>query len=150
MTQHNPPSATDAELMRHGGELAVIVERLRAERQAHERTARQFYRLMATWKTEVRFLSNINEKCSHSAYQQIIEMGQDVVPLILDELRREPDHWFAALRTLTGENPVPPEARGKPKEMTLAWLEWAEKHGYSQGSGTGLPESEPGHRSPDE
>jgi hypothetical protein len=121
-----------------------------AERRHASRTARDFDRLAVTWKTEVRFLSNINEKCSHAAYQQIIEMGQDVVPLILEELRREPDHWFAALRKLTGENPVPPEARGKLKEMTFAWLEWAEKHGYPEGGRATVPASKSADRAKDE
>ena len=34
-------------------------------------------------------------------------MGPEVIPLILAELENEPDYWFAALRELTGENPVP-------------------------------------------
>ena len=34
-----------------------------------------------------------------------------VIPLILAELKREPDHWFKSLREITGENPVPAEHR---------------------------------------
>jgi hypothetical protein len=149
------------ELSKRNEELVHIVDRLtrenaalidlrgmraHAERQQYDGILRNFYRLMATWKTETCFLSNINEKCAHPAYQEIIEMGRDVVPLILEELKREPDHWFAALRKLTGENPVPPGARGKLKDMALAWLEWANKHEYSPESRTGLPEAGPAYR----
>jgi hypothetical protein len=51
---------------------------------------------------------------NHPAYQRIIEMGQPVMPLIFRELEREPDHWFWALQSITGENPVKLES-----EVTL-------------------------------
>jgi hypothetical protein len=108
-------------------------------------TRRGFLRLVAVWKTETRFLSNINEKCAHPAYQQIIGMGPEVIPFIFEELRRDPDDWFAALRALTGGNPVPPESRGKLKEMASAWLEWGERHGYSPVRGISLSASQPDH-----
>jgi len=59
---------------------------------------------------------------SHSAYEQIIEMGWAVVPLLLDELRRKPDHWFIALERITGANPVPAECEGKIEKMAAAWV----------------------------
>ncbi len=68
---------------------------------------RRFYRLAAVWKTETGHLSNLTERCDHAAYRSIVEMGPEVIPLILAELENEPDYWFAALRELTGENPVP-------------------------------------------
>ena len=46
-------------------------------------------------------------------YQRIIGLGMPVVPLILEELNREPNQWFWALEAITGQNPVPPEALGK-------------------------------------
>ena len=68
---------------------------------------RRFYRLAAVWKTETGHLSNLTERCDHAAYRSIVEMGPEVIPLILAELENEPDYWFAALCELTGENPVP-------------------------------------------
>ncbi len=53
-------------------------------------------------------------------YQRIVGMGLSTVPLILEELRREPDQWFWALEAITEENPVPPEAAGKVREMARA------------------------------
>ena len=50
-------------------------------------------------------------------------MGRPAVPLILDELRREPGQWFWALEAITDENPVPPDAMGKVREMARAWIE---------------------------
>jgi hypothetical protein len=66
---------------------------------------------------------------SHPAYLQIIGMGKEAVPLLLDELRREPDHWFAALQAITGTNPIPPSACGNVDDMTQAWLSWGEREG---------------------
>ena len=57
-------------------------------------------------------------------------MGQPVVPLPLRELERNPAHWFKALRTLTGANPVKPEQRGRMKQMAEAWLKWGREYGY--------------------
>jgi hypothetical protein len=53
-----------------------------------------------------------------------------VVPLLLRELEREPDHWFRALYALTGANPVPEGSQGNVREMALAWLHWGRQQGY--------------------
>ena len=88
-----------------------------------------FRRLVARWKEDTEFLSSTTKMTAHPAYQEIIRMGPAAVPLILEELRRECDHWFTALRTITGENPVPAEDRGKVERMREAWLRWAEAKG---------------------
>jgi 2-succinyl-5-enolpyruvyl-6-hydroxy-3-cyclohexene-1-carboxylate synthase len=83
-----------------------------------------FDKLVAEWKELSRYLSNTTQMATLRPYQRIIGMGQPAVPLILEELRREPDHWFWALEMITGENPVPPEAAGQVNRMTEAWLQW--------------------------
>ena len=67
---------------------------------------------------------------AHPAYQEIIGMGWPVVPLLLAELQRRPDHWFIALEEITGANPVPPESEGKVKKMAEAWVQWGKSGGY--------------------
>lgn len=79
--------------------------------------AHKFEELAALWELEANGSSFVGEKTSHKAYQQIIEMGDAVIPFILRELENKPNHWFAALRAITGENPVLPEQRGKIKQM---------------------------------
>jgi hypothetical protein len=92
----------------------------------------ELFQLFASiWRRDTAYLSNLTEKCNHWAYEQIITTGRSAVPLILRELETNPDYWFSALRRITGENPVPPQARGKLAEMATAWLEWARNHGYS-------------------
>jgi hypothetical protein len=89
----------------------------------------RFRRLAAEWKEQSRFLSNSAQMAMLRPYQQIIGMGPAVVPLILDELRREPDQWFWALESITEQNPVPPEAMGKVRLMAQAWVTWGEQRG---------------------
>jgi hypothetical protein len=86
--------------------------------------------LIALWKRERGPYSSSARLAEHPAYQQIIALGPDVVPLLLRELEREPDHWFRALHALTGADPVPAESRGKVREMAAAWLGWAREQGY--------------------
>jgi|SRR5579862_872976 len=90
----------------------------------------RFQRLASEWKEQSRYLSNTIQMAMLKPYQRIIGMGLPVVPLILEELRREPDQWFWALEAITDENPVPPEAAGKVRLMAQAWLDWGQRHGF--------------------
>lgn len=85
---------------------------------------KDFYLLAKEWKYETAMLSLIPQKVKHPAYRKIISMGWVVVPLILKELEREPDHWFWALRNITGANPVQDSHRGNMKEVAQDWIEW--------------------------
>jgi hypothetical protein len=72
--------------------------------------AEKFDALVATWRDETAYLSSITKIVNHPAYQKIIDMGWVVVPLILRDLEKEPDHWFHALYKITGINPVSPDS----------------------------------------
>ncbi len=89
----------------------------------------RFQQLVAEWKEQSRYLSNTAQMAMLRPYQRIIGMGQPAVRLILEELRREPDHWFWALESITDQNPVPPEAMGKVRLMAQAWIQWGEQQG---------------------
>jgi hypothetical protein len=90
----------------------------------------RFADLVARWKRERGPYSSSARLAEHPAYQQIIGMGPEVIPLLLRELEREPDHWFRALHALTAADPVPAESRGKVREMAAAWLRWGRAQGY--------------------
>ena len=90
----------------------------------------RFQRLAAEWKEQSRYLSNTAQMAMLRPYQRIIGMGLPVVPMILEELGREPDQWFWALEAITEQNPVPPEAAGKVHSMAQAWIEWGKTQGY--------------------
>ena len=77
---------------------------------------------------------DIEQMTKHPAYQRIIAMGEPAVPLLLQRLAEKPDHWFVALNAITGARPVPPESRGRIKEMTQAWVNWGLQQGYELGN----------------
>lgn len=89
----------------------------------------RFLRLNSEWKAQSRYLSNTAQMALLKPYQRIIGMGTPVVPLLLEELAREPDQWFWALESITGEDPVPPEAAGNVRAMAAAWIQWGRQHG---------------------
>lgn len=91
---------------------------------------RRFTRLANQWRRETVFMSSVHDMAMNQAYQHIIGMGSDVIPIILNELRHREDHWFWALYALTGVDPIPPSDRGNIHKMTLAWLRWGERNDY--------------------
>ncbi len=90
----------------------------------------QFIELAAVWRKETKFTSSTTVMCTHPAYQRIIGMGESVLPLIFRDLQTEPDHWFWALKAITGCDPVPPSHRGDLDAMTCDWLTWGRSKGY--------------------
>jgi hypothetical protein len=85
----------------------------------------RFRTLAARWvKETTTSSSSFQDIVINSAYQGIIGLGPQAVPLILEELQRAPDHWGWALEAITGENPVPPEAAGDVDAIARAWLRW--------------------------
>jgi hypothetical protein len=95
-----------------------------------EEVKKEFTKLAAQWTQAVEGMSSTVEMVKHPAYQQIVSMGQSVVPFLLEDLRQNPIYWLPALRQITQQNPVPPEQRGKIKQMAEAWLTWGKQEGY--------------------
>jgi hypothetical protein len=106
------------------------VEQLLETWQASEEELSHFQTLAEQWKKETGHYSNIAKRALHPAYQEIIDMGECVVPLLLAELRREPDDWFWALHAITGANPVPESSRGNLRAMADAWILWGSEKGH--------------------
>lgn len=89
----------------------------------------RFESLAERWREETEFHSAASALFMHPAYQEIIGLGPAVLPLILADLRESRDHWFWALRAITGENPVPAEERGRVDRMAERWLDWGQARG---------------------
>lgn len=106
------------------------VEELLESWQSVEEEIGRFHVLAEQWKKDTAHYSNVAKKALHPAYQEIIGMGEGAVPLLLAELRREPDDWFWALRAITGADPVPLSHRGQTRAMAEAWLQWGAENGY--------------------
>ena len=94
------------------------------------RIAELFHQLADRWRADTRFSSSTTEIVTHPAYQRIIGFGPSAIPLILTELEKKPEHWFWALSSLTGENPVAAEDVGRLPAMAVAWLKWGRENGW--------------------
>jgi hypothetical protein len=124
-----PNDVARADLLLKAGESPAPGLRPETGPRGSEDMETKFRALVKRWKKETAHLSSAARMARHPAYQEIIDMGQPVVPLLLAELRRKPNFWFAALRAITGENPVPPESAGSI-EMARAWVEWGRSKGH--------------------
>ncbi len=100
-----------------------------------EEDSKLFFALVSQWHRERRNAIWIADIAMCPSYQKIIAMGKErVLPLILKQLikeRKEPDHWFWALRILTDDNPVPQEHQGDMVRMAEDWIDWGQKNGYA-------------------
>ncbi|MYE48786.1 MAG: hypothetical protein F4X96_05075 [Gammaproteobacteria bacterium] len=106
------------------GQYADEVEAGPADRQ-------RFTELADRWEKDTVFLSNSDRKAAHPAHREIVDMGESMVPLILERMRSQGGHWFYALRAITGANPIQPADRGNVSAMQEAWLEWGRFNGYA-------------------
>jgi hypothetical protein len=84
----------------------------------------RFRRLEAAWRADTYVLSSFTKIVGHPAFQEIIRLGDDVVPLMLRDLEERPRLWVWALPEITGENPVAEEDAGNIARMSEAWLKW--------------------------
>jgi len=99
--------------------------------QEHD-VARRFQGLATEWIEATRFRSNTRALRNHPVYQELVALGEPVVPLILAELARESNvSWFTVLAAVTGENPIPAALAGRVDAMTRAWLDWGRQRGYA-------------------
>lgn len=90
----------------------------------------RFRQLESKWLAEVGFSSSSTILRSHPAFQEIISLGEVVVPLMLRDLQERPRLWVWALPRITGADPVPAAERGNIAKMSEAWLRWGQEHGY--------------------
>lgn len=102
----------------------------RAEQTSDAHLADRFDRLAREWRSQKAPGMSLIEMATTPAYQTIIGMGPSAIPFILRELTLKLDHWFWALKAISGEDPVPEQDRGNLAKMRKAWLKWGEKHGY--------------------
>jgi hypothetical protein len=109
-------------------ELIKKLSSVLSEHKQHSEVEREFRKLVKQWKEETWHHSFIENIVMNFAYQRIIGMGEKAMPLILRELEQNPDHWFWALRAISGEDPTPPGCTFD--HAVEAWLTWGRKKGY--------------------
>ena len=98
-----------------------------------------FNELAEQIKKDVGFSSRISDRVEHPAYQQVIKMGEPVLPLIFRYMDGgKGGFWFDALHAITGADPTPPPKQLPVpgwvaldiKGMERAWLQWGREQGY--------------------
>src|SRR5438132_9654575 len=85
-----------------------------------ETVEERFRRLAAIWHRDTDYLSSMEEADNHPAYQEIIGLGTEVVPLLLRDLADNHTHWFAALEAITGARPLSVAIAGNIPKMAEA------------------------------
>lgn len=93
--------------------------------------AEQFQLLAATWRKATAHMSSSSDKVAHPAFQAIVNLGPNIIPILLQELAHGSGHWHRALQRITSIDPVPPADQGNLEKITAAWLQWGREQGYS-------------------
>ena len=97
---------------------------------AAETVAERFRLLSASWHRDTDYLSSMEDAENHPAWQEIVCLGPEVVPLLSRDLEDNHTHWFDALEAITEARPVPIADAGNIPRMAEAWLRWAKNNGY--------------------
>src|SRR5258708_828036 len=69
---------------------------------------KRFRQLEAVWEAETMFLSDAHKIIEHPAFQEIISLGDAVIPFMMRNLEKEPCQWVWALPRISGANPLHP------------------------------------------
>jgi hypothetical protein len=133
------PQASRPKIARHGKRASdsklgrlhrQTLQRMRAPRNAGPSAdlVSEFNWHVQKWKIDTRHFSSVRAMVSHPSYRRIMGMGKDGLPLLLQELNRQPNHWLVALNAMTGLDPVPVGATFN--EAVSVWLDWGRKNGH--------------------
>ena len=102
-----------------------------AELKRESNLEKKFHDCAAAWKRDTGHLSVAGQIAKHPSYRRIVEMGEAAIPLILNDLKKEPNHWFLALSAIANDAPkVAERDKGKMKAISDAWIEWGKDKGY--------------------
>jgi hypothetical protein len=105
-----------------------ILEALSKAKKEDSQLMEEFNALASKWYLETRRISSVEQIILHPAYQQIIGMGRNALPLIFRELKRSRGHWLWALAMILRDDKAQPGMNFR--QAVDAWLEWGEKNGY--------------------
>lgn len=94
----------------------------------------KFHQLVKQWHEETDMHSSTLRAIGHSAYLEIIAMGERAIPLILHEMKQGPGHWLPAInavtRDLRAERENPADGCTTASGARAAWVKWGESKGY--------------------
>jgi uncharacterized hydantoinase/oxoprolinase family protein len=82
-----------------------------------------FQNYFKKWEEETINMSS-SDMFENKNYKEIIALGWDAVPHIINQLRKDPDYLFVALKTITGVSPIKQQHTGHLYEMADDWIKW--------------------------
>lgn len=82
----------------------------------------RFERDRMLWEMKTETMSSLSDMVLLDEYQRIVGLGPAGVPLIIEALRDEPDHWFPALRAIVGIDHA--EGAETLREAADRWISW--------------------------
>lgn len=90
-------------------------------------TEQRFLQLASDWSNETRNVSSLTALASHPKYRQIVNLGWDVVPYLIEDLQNNKRYWLPALDEITGIRPYDSADEGNSKIIIDAWVKWGKK-----------------------
>ena len=98
----------------------------------NEMDQNEFDQLADAWTQETSHLSNPRQRQLHPAYQQIVAMGDAVIPHLLQRMYHSREPWFMMLEDIVGSAPEPMASphHGTIREKIRDWRYWGWWHGY--------------------
>ena len=96
-------------------------------RSIYQNSLKEYFEsLKYLWLDETKYSSNIFLTTNHPAHLNIIKLGNQILPLLIEDLQNDNNHWFITLNIISGENPVLPKHTGNVDEMRQDWINWAQ------------------------
>ena len=90
----------------------------------------EFNRIAKKIMADTAHCSTAQSIIDHPEHQKIIEAGDIAIKYILQDIQKEPAHWFLTLFLLTGQSAIKEEHRGIVPKMTEDWVNWGKENGY--------------------
>lgn len=88
-------------------------------------TREKFDELSKKWQDETALSSVVSDILKNESAKEIIKAGSEVVPFIIDEIRKTHNgHYTVILSKIIGYSPIPTKHYGKIKKMAKDWVKW--------------------------
>ena len=90
----------------------------------------RFENLKQQWEHDTMHRSDTESRVNHPAYREVVRMGKEVVPLIIEDIRNNGTaFWWFALLDILKEGPhIPEYARGRITLLNEMWVAWYDHH----------------------
>jgi hypothetical protein len=89
-----------------------------------------FYAVLRRWQSETAFASDPDVITSHPSYSALVNQAQNVIDLMIVELKKGPSLLVWVLEDAFHERPFSDSSVGDIQEMTEGWIAWAERNGH--------------------